>query len=298
MDPKLHDLLKPEILHTVDGLELVARIIVEGFMSGSNRSQSIGVGHEFSQYRNYEPGDDLRQLDWKMYARSERYYIKQADIETNITVKFILDASNSMAYEEDKISKLQIAKVMTAALAYLARKQRDTFGLFTVNDKSIEVVHPRFEQQQFIRFLNALIHLKSQGTWMTGRKMDSLIHHQGKEMIVFVTDLYDRNNDILDFISSLKTKRNEVIVFHLMGRHEYALDEEGSFTFEELETGERMKVSTALHKVAYTNQVKNWIEISRAWMLERQISYQLVFMDQPIEQLLQHFLKSRKQLVR
>ena len=298
MDPKLQDLLKPEVLHTVDGLELVARITVEGYMSGSNRSQAIGVGHEFSQYRNYEPGDDLRQLDWKMYARSERYYIKQSDIETNITVKFILDASYSMAYEENRLSKLQVAKVMTAALAYLARKQRDTFGLYTVNDQKLGMVQPRFEQQQFIRFLNELIHLKSQGAWMTGSEMDTVINHQGKEMIIFITDLYDRDQDILEFISALKTKRNEVIVFHLMGRSEYELDREGSYTFEELETGEKLKVNTAAQKESYTGLVKRWIEVSRAWMLEKQINYHLVFMDEPIEQLLQHFLKSRKQLIR
>src|ERR1044072_5079627 len=123
MDSRIRDLLKPEVLNTVNGLELVARIVVEGFMSGSNKSQAIGVGQEFSQYRNYEPGDDLRQLDWKMYARSERYFIKQAEIETNITVKFMMDASNSMAYEEDGITKLQFAKIIVAALAYLVRKQ-------------------------------------------------------------------------------------------------------------------------------------------------------------------------------
>ena len=156
MNAEIKELLKPEILNTVSGLELIARIVVEGFMSGSNKSQTIGSGQEFSQYRTYEPGDDLRQLDWKMYARSERYYIKQAEIETNITVKFILDASESMAYTENGISKLMYAKVMTAALAYLARKQSDTFGLFTVNDKTITTIRPRFEQQQFIRFLTAL----------------------------------------------------------------------------------------------------------------------------------------------
>src|SRR6185295_1765933 len=122
MNQELKELLKPEVLNTVNGLELVARIIVEGFMSGSNKSQSMGAGQEFSQYRSYEPGDDLRQLDWKMYARSERYFIKQAEIETNITVKFMLDASNSMSYQEDDISKLQYAKVLIAALAFLARK--------------------------------------------------------------------------------------------------------------------------------------------------------------------------------
>src|SRR3954467_11664970 len=140
VNAQIKELLKPETLNTVNGLELVARIIVEGFMSGSNKSQSVGAGQEFSQYRSYQPGDDLRQLDWKMFARSERYYIKQAEIETNITVKFMLDASQSMAYTEEGISKLQYAKIMTAALAYLARKQSDTFGLYAVNDKYIKVV--------------------------------------------------------------------------------------------------------------------------------------------------------------
>src|SRR6187455_3206719 len=143
MDARIRELLKPEILNSINGLELIARVIVEGFMSGSNKSQSVGAGQEFSQYRSYQPGDDLRQLDWKMFARSERYYIKEAEIETNITVKFMLDASRSMAYAEQGLSKLQYAKVLTSALAYLARKQSDTFGLYTVNEHGIEAIQPR-----------------------------------------------------------------------------------------------------------------------------------------------------------
>jgi uncharacterized protein (DUF58 family) len=157
MNSQVKELMKPSLLNSISGLELIARVIVEGFMSGSNKSQSVGVGQEFSQYRNYQPGDDLRQLDWKMFARTERYYIKEAEIETNITVKFMLDASRSMAYSEGDVSKLQYAKVMMAALAYLARKQGDTFGLYAVNDHSIKSVLPRFEQQQFIRFLTELV---------------------------------------------------------------------------------------------------------------------------------------------
>src|SRR6185436_13922810 len=196
VDARIKELLKPEILNTVSGLELVARVIVEGFMSGSNKSQSVGSGQEFSQYRSYQPGDDLRQLDWKMFARSERYYIKQAEIETNITVKFMLDASESMSYTENGMSKLQYAKIMTAALAYLARKQSDTFGLFTVNNKIIKTVQPRFEQQQFIRFLNELVTLKSEGTWKKGSGLEQLFDHRGKELIVFITDLYDDSEDL------------------------------------------------------------------------------------------------------
>lgn len=298
MNPLVKDLLKPEILNTVSGLELVARIIVEGFMSGSNKSQTIGSGQEFSQYRSYEPGDDLRQLDWKMYARSERYYIKQAEIETNITVKFILDASQSMAYKEDNISKLQYIKVVTAALAYLARKQSDTYGLFTVNNKQIHTVRPRFEQQQFIRFLDALVNLKSEGTWKKDNGLEELFDHHGKEMIIFFTDLYDEDEDLLRFISRLKTPRNEVIVFHMMGKREMDLDFDGSFTFEDLETRVNLKVDTLLQQKQYVERLKQWIQKSRMWMLEKQISYHLVLMNDPFEKTLRNFLKIRKTMIR
>ena len=293
MDARIRELLKPEILNTVNGLELVARIITEGFMSGSNKSQSVGPGQEFSQYRSYQPGDDLRQLDWKMFARTERYYIKQSDIETNITVKFIVDASHSMAYQEGELSKLQYAKVMVAALAYLARKQSDTFGLYAVNSHSLKVVQPRFEQQQFLRFLNELVNLKCESTWKNAA-IEQLFDHHGKEIVVFVTDLYDDAGDILQFIARLKTPRNEVIVFHLIGNHEVEFDFDGSFTFEDLETGVRTKSNTLVQQKEYSARVKNWLHETRNWMLEKQINYHLVYMNEPFDSVLRNFLTIRK----
>ncbi|MFZ5973179.1 MAG: DUF58 domain-containing protein [Bacteroidota bacterium] len=298
MNARIKELLKPEILNTVNGLELVAKIIVEGFMSGSNKSQSIGAGQEFSQYRGYEPGDDLRQLDWKMYGRTERYYIKQSEIETNITVKFMLDASRSMAYEEDGVSKFQYTKVMAAALAYLARKQSDTFGLYIVNNQQIRTIEPRFEQQQFLRFLNELILAKSESTWKKNNGLDHLYNHHGKEMIVFFTDLYDEAGDLQQFISRLKTPRNEVLVFHLMGEKEKEMSYAGSFTFEDLETGQRMKVNTVEEQKRYAAQVSAWIADARSWMLEKQIGYHLVTMKDPVEKVLRNFLTVRKKMAR
>lgn len=297
MDARIRELLKPEILNTVSGLELVARVITEGFMSGSNRSQSIGSGQEFSQYKNYQPGDDLRQLDWKMYARSERYYVKQSEIETNITIKFMVDASHSMAYQENGLTKLHYAKVMIAALAYLARKQSDTFGLFAVNDKNISVLLPRFEQQQFIRFLNELVKLKSEGVWKR-QGVEQLYDHHGKEIIVFFTDLYDDQEDLHQFISRLKTPRNEVIVFQLMGRQETEFSFEGSYTFEDLETGQRRKANSTLQQKEYKERVADWLSYSRTWMLEKQINYYLIYLDEPIDAVLRNFLTVRKRLLR
>jgi uncharacterized protein (DUF58 family) len=298
MDTRIKELLKPSLLNSINGLELIARTIVEGFMSGSNKSQSVGAGQEFSQYRSYQPGDDLRQLDWKMFARSERYFIKEAEIETNITVKFMLDASRSMAYAEAGVSKLQYAKVMIAALAFLVRKQGDTFGLYTVNDHHIKSILPRFEQQQFIRLLTELINLNSEGEWEKSKSIEQLYDHHGKEMIIFITDLYDDELDIQLFISRLKTVRNEVIVFHLMGIHETQFDFEGSFTFEDLETRVKTKADTRTQQNDYKERVTRWLEDSRIWMLEKQVNYQLVKMNQPIEEVLRNFLTIRKRLVR
>jgi uncharacterized protein (DUF58 family) len=297
MDSRLKDLLKPEIINTMDGLELVARIIVEGYMSGSNKSQSIGIGQEFSQYRNYEPGDDLRQLDWKMYARSERYFIKQAEIETNITVKFMIDASRSMSYEEGGLNKLQFTKVITAALAYLARKQGDTFGLYVVNDKKLSIVHPRFEQQQFMRFLHELVNIKAESTWIkTG--VEQLFDHHGKELLIFLSDLYDDDGDLLKFISRLKTSRNEVVVFHMMGRKELELNHSGSFTFKDLESGQMLKVDTEAQRQRYTEKVADWISKTKSSLLEKNISYYTIVMSENPDQVLRDFLKSRKLLAR
>jgi uncharacterized protein (DUF58 family) len=298
LNRQLNDLLKPEVLNTVSGLELVARIIVEGFMSGSNPSKSIGVGYEFSQYRSYEPGDDLRLLDWRMYGRSERYYIKQSEVETNITVKFIVDASRSMDHKEGGLSKLAFAKVMTAALAYLARKQSDTYGLLTASSKQVRTVEPRFEQQQFIRFLNELINAKSEGRWPTDKELEMVHRHAGKEIIIFITDLYDEDKDIIRFVNNLKTSRNEVVLFHLLGRNEAVMGMEGVFTFEDLETGQRVKVDTITQQRAYKKRIDTWLKNTRTWMLEKQIDYQLVYLDQPIESVLFHFLNARKRLVR
>ncbi len=298
MKARIKDLLRPEILHTVSGLELVARIVVEGFMSGSNQSQSIGAGHEFRQYRSYEPGDDLRQLDWKMYARSERYYIKQAEIETNITVKFIIDASRSMEYTENSVSKLDYVKVLAAALAFLARKQSDTFGLYAVNELGIQTLPPRLEQQQYMRLLHALVALKGDGKFNRGGGFQTLFDHHSKEMIIFFSDLYDETEDLYRFIARLKTPRNEVIVFHIIGEQEMNLDFNGSFTFEDLESRATVKADTVLQQKRYTERVQKWLHDSKIWMLEKQISCHIVLMQNRFEQVLRDFLKIRKTLAR
>ena len=291
----MNTLLKPEVLNSIAQLELTARLIAEGYMSGSSRSQSVGPAQVFSQYRNYEAGDDLRQLDWKMYARSERYFIKQSDIESNITVKFMLDATASMNYSEDGISKLQYAKILIASLGWLARKQGDALGFYAVNGRSVSTLPPRFEQQHFMRFLATLIDVGGADRWANA---SLLYDHHGKELIIFFTDLYDEDRDLQHFIGRLKTNRNEVVVFQLIGKKELDLSFGGTVTFKDLETGRLLEVDTVSEQQRYKVAMNDWISSSRKWMLEKQIYFYPVTMDQATATVLRDFLNVRKKLIR
>jgi uncharacterized protein (DUF58 family) len=199
-----------------------------------------------------------------------------------------------MTYAEDGLSKLQFAKILTAALAYLARKQRDTFGLYAINNAQLTMVQPRFEQQQFMRFLNELILLEARGKWQNNQSIEPLFDHHGKEMIIFITDLYDDANDLQRFISRLKTPRNEVIVFQLMGRKESNFGFDGSYTFEDIETGVRTKAETNVLQNTYAARMNTWLAQTKSWMLEKHLTYHLVYLDEPVDRVLRNFLTVRK----
>src|SRR5690606_10198946 len=229
-----HQLLKPEVIGSVSGLALIARVIVEGYLVGLNHSRRVGAGMEFSQYRGYQPGDDMRLLDWKMLARSGRYYIKQSEVETNIAVKFILDSSRSMLHEENGLSKMDYVRVLVASLAYLAGQQGDAVGLFALNDKKLNAVYPRVQKQHFNRLLQELINIKSEGKWPSDSISTEKLHDRShKELIFFITDMYENASELTDLISRLKTIRNEIVVLHVMGKNEMEFAYKGSVTFED-----------------------------------------------------------------
>jgi hypothetical protein len=143
-----------------------------------------------------------------------------------------------------------------------------------------------------------LIKVKASGSWSKGTNIEHLFDHHGKEMIIFMTDLYDEERDLLNFISRLKTPRNEVIVFHIMATSEIELDFDGSFTFQDLETAAALRVDTTLVRKQYTERVADWLSKSRLWMYEKQINYQLIRLSDPFEKALRDFLKVRKSIVR
>jgi len=291
-------LLKPEIINSVSGLALISRLIVDGYLNGVNHSRRVGLGMEFSQFRSYEPGDDLRLLDWKMLARSGRYYIKQSEIETNISVKFILDASTSMKHSEKQLSKFDYAKVVIATLAYLSQNQGDAIGLFAMNDQNLHSIYPKIQKQHYNRLLLELSQLKCEGQWPADQYTSLKLHDRThKEIMVFITDMHEYNEELTHFIKKLKSPRNEVVVLHLMGKNELEFDYKGVINFEDIETGTKVKVDAREGKKQYLKALDKKLSATKYFLLNLNINYHLFNIDDPIGETLQYFLKKRSNLI-
>ena len=294
MKQDYRQLLQPHIINSVKGLAIIARVIIDGFMSGSHKSRKVGPGLEFSQYRGYQPGDDMRLLDWKMLARSGRYFIKESDVDTQVSVKFIIDASASMTYKEDKLSKIDYVRVLIASLAYLSHNQGDAVGLYVLNSLQLKSLKPTSSKQHFNRFLQELIDIELGGKF-PDYKEDLQIIQQGrqKELLFFVTDMYEHQKELTQWVQKLKTSRNEVVVLHVLGERELTFSYSGAVIFEDLETKKRVKVNTKDAKEKYLEALQNDLQEIRSSFLNKDIGYELFRFDSPMEEAIQLFLKKR-----
>lgn len=298
MKQDYRQLLEPKIINSISGLSLIARVLVDGYLSGLNQSRRVGAGLEFSQYRGYEPGDDMRLLDWKMLARSGRYYIKQSEIDTHISVKFIIDASKSMQHTEDGLSKMDYIKVVTASLAYLAQNQGDAVGLYALNDKVLTSIQPTVRKQHYNRFLHQLITIKGEGKWpKNGIALDKLHDKSRKELVFFITDMHEYDAELTDLVKGLKTKRNEVVVLQVLGKKEMEFDYKGFVIFEDLETGAEVKVDAKEAKKTYLKAFTENMGRTKNMLLSQGIGHHLFKLDEPIAEALQLFLKRRSSLM-
>lgn len=297
MKQDYRQLLKPKIINSVSGLALIARVIVDGFLAGAHGSRRVGLGLEFSQYRAYHPGDDMRLLDWKMLARSGRYYIKESDIDTHVVVKFIVDASASMMHEEDGLSKMDYVRVLVASLGHLAHQQGDAVGLFSLNDSRLQSLHPTSHKQHYNRLLHELIEIKTTGSWPNNQNDIAKIHQRShKELLFVITDMHEDNTELTQWITTLKTARNEVAVLQIMGKNELEFDYTGAMVFEDLETGKRVKVDAKQAKSSYTEAMNKHLETVKNTFLSNGIGFELFRSDAPMDEALQLFLKKRIRL--
>ncbi|ALL06678.1 hypothetical protein AQ505_14935 [Pedobacter sp. PACM 27299] len=290
-------LLDPKVMMAIKELSLSAKMTIDGFMSGIHKNTVKGPGLEFSQYRSYQPGDDLRSLDWKMFARSDRYYIRESEVETNISIRLLIDASASMNHQDGENTKMDYARYLAASLAYLGNLQGDAIGLYVFKDAGIFSMVAKQDFQHLARLFYQLEQLKPEGTFTKPINYKELYAGaQKRELLIFITDLYEVNQEIFNLLNTLNTLKHEVLVFHLMSGNEMKLDFKGYTTFEDLETGKTIQIDQETARAAYQENMTHYLEQTRNKMLDRRISYHLIQTDQPLDQALRDFLNQRNKL--
>ena len=231
--------LDPALLARISDLELLARTVVDGFMAGVHRSVRKGSSLDFAEHRAYQPGDDLRRVDWRLYARTDRYYVKQYEADTNVSTWFALDTSGSMDFTTHSVTKFAYARFLVAALAWLARQQGDRVGLVTLGDDLGEVIPP--SARHLPRVLHALGRTAASGQ---GRLLDTIerVAHVTTRagMVVVVTDCYEPVDALGRAFDTLRARGHDVIVFHPVDPGERDLTFTTPLTIEDAETGARL----------------------------------------------------------
>lgn len=288
--------LAPASLAALDDLELLARTVVEGFLSGQHLLPQAGFGIEFSQYRSYNPGDDLRRIDWKAFARSDRFYVRESEVERDVTIRFVLDATASMLHEEYSLSKIDYARMLVAGLAYLAHRQGDRLRLHIVANDDCEDLDPGMKRP-LAHLLHRLDSVRAGGGWPSFERLQGhLVTGRARELVVVVSDLYDREGAIAAAVRNLRALGHEVLVLQIMSRAEMEFDWQGDVEFEDLETGERIAGNTEQLRSTYLKSLRAELEEWRQLLLDLRVPHGVVTTETPFEITLREFLIHRSDL--
>ena len=290
--------LTPQVIASLANLELQAKQVVEGFISGLHKSPFHGFSVEFSQHRPYLPGDSLRFIDWKVNARTDRYYIKQFEQETNLRSHILLDISKSMQFGAKAMNKFQYASALAASLAYLLIRQKDAVGLSLFDSKIRSHLTPRSVRS----FLPQIYSELEKAIPGEDTHISSVLHEiadkiHRRSLVIIISDLFDDPDEVLKGLRHFRHDLHEVLVFHLMDPHEMAMDYSGEVVFKDLESGERIKTQAAYIRESYQEKINEFLEHYRVECSNNQISYQLIQTDMSFDKALTQFFLKRKRLI-
>lgn len=294
------DLLKPHELAALGGLEFVARQVVEGFIAGLHRSPHRGFSVEFAEHRAYQPGDDLRYIDWRMFGRSDRYYIKQFEEETNLRSYLLLDVSASMSWtsaEGELPPKLWYAKQLAASLALLLVRQGDAVGLLAFDDAIRSHVAPRGGRRHWHELLRTLQPVEASGRTDPGsalRELAGRLRRRG--LVILISDLLVDPDETRLALRFLRHRGHEVLVFHLLDPGERELPGVGDVRFVDPETDEELPVTAADVRREYREAVEHALSEWRRDLAPQGIEYVLVGTDEPMAHALRAYLHKRERL--
>ena len=288
-------MLDPALLASIADLEMVARVVVDGTVAGLHRSPFHGYSAEFSQYRHYRPGDDLKYVDWKLFARTDRFYTKQYRETTNMLAQVAVDASGSMSYGgSGGVSKLNYARMLAAALSYLISRQGDGVGLVAYDDKIREFIPSRTGPLHLRRLLVRLAGIQPSGQTAAAdafRRAAELLKRRG--LFIVLSDLYDEDASVEAELRRAVRMGHEVAVFHVLSREELEFPLHGQVELEDLESGATVVTNAQAIRDAYRRRMRDFVEGWRLRCTSHGIDYTTAVTDLPLDAALRGYLLKR-----
>jgi uncharacterized protein (DUF58 family) len=293
-DQHPHALLDPALLERIKGLSLVARRVVEGVLHGLHRSPLHGLSIEFAQHRQYTPGDELKHLDWRVLARSDRYVIKQFEQETNFAGHILLDASRSMLYGEGDRNKLEYAKVLAATLAYVIIQQRDSAGLYVFDSAWRRQVPPGSQPGLIQEILKALESTEPQEKTSIAPLLHELADKVRRRGLVFlISDCFDEVPPVLDGLRHLRFQGHEVVLFHVLHPDEMGFPFDGMVKFEGVELPQHLLTRPRLIRPSYLRNLEAYLKQLQAGCEANRVDYVLTDTSRPLGETLTAYLARR-----
>jgi uncharacterized protein (DUF58 family) len=289
--------LDPAVLGRIGNLELLARTVVDGFLTGLHRSPYLGFSVDFAEHRPYMPGDDIRRIDWRLFARTDRHYIKLFEADTNANFSVLLDVSASMAYGSHTLTKLDYGRYLAACLAFFSNRQRDRVGLVTFDHEVVDYVPPS------MKHLDLILHtLDRADPGRAGSLQEPILRItemlRRKGILVVISDLYDDPDAVIAALGPLRARGHDVIVFHVLDPFELEFPFSEASGFEDLETGEQIPVVPQKLRERYLEMIQDHLaELERLFARNR-IDYSLLDTSKPLDLALFQYLLARERLSR
>jgi uncharacterized protein (DUF58 family) len=293
----IRDLVDPRLMASVEDLELIARWVVEGFLHGLHRSPYVGFSVDFASHRQYMPGDDLRHLNWKLFGRHDRLFIKQYDAETNVDLRLVLDVSGSMTIGDGELSKLRYGVLLCASLAYLASQQRDAVGLTMFSDCVVEHYEARGNTDHILSLLSVLARRRRHAAARSCRAL-----HEAAEMmrrrglVVVISDFFYNPTELVSALDHFRHFGHDVLIFQLLAPLERHLPVDGPVKLVDVESGEALETMAHEIRTSFQQAVGRWMDELQRSCLARDIEYVPLVTDEPLEAALTGYFLKRTQL--
>lgn len=296
---KFRKYLDPAIVSKLNSLELKAKSIVEGFMVGLHKSPYHGFSAEFSEHRAYMQGDPIKNIDWKVYGKSDKYYVKQYEEETNLISHIILDSSSSMGFSgEGDVSKLEYGKMLSASLAYLMLKQQDAVGLATFSDKPENYLSPKSFKTHVNNVLRTLDNSVAKGETRTSDCLNELAEKIKKRgIVILISDFFDDPDKVIKSLKMFRYKKNEVIVFQILDPVEKDFSFSDEVKFVDLETNEKITTHPFQIQQSYKKVFSEYLQKLESACLSNQIEYNLITTDTHFDKAILNYHKKRRKLI-